>query len=103
MVAPLNIARGTQNKIPEAVAMGVPVVTSRGRGVDAVTQADFLVADSYDDYSADVLSILEDPLERARLAGAGHERELQHHTWAHSMPRLDSVLERCLSGHHKAH
>ena len=29
MVAPLNIARGTQNKILEAMAMGVPVVTSR--------------------------------------------------------------------------
>ena len=35
MIAPLNIARGTQNKILEAMAMGVPVVTSRiaaGRG-----------------------------------------------------------------------
>ena len=28
MVAPLNIARGTQNKILEAMALGVPVVTS---------------------------------------------------------------------------
>ena len=38
MVAPLNIARGTQNKILEAMAMGVPVVTSAvaAGGVDAV-------------------------------------------------------------------
>ena len=37
MVAPLNIARGTQNKILEAMAMGVPVVTSTiaAGGVDA--------------------------------------------------------------------
>ena len=37
MVAPLTIARGTQNKILEAMAMGVPVVTSRvaAGGVDA--------------------------------------------------------------------
>jgi len=36
-VAPLNIARGTQNKILEAMALGVPVITSRvaARGVDA--------------------------------------------------------------------
>jgi glycosyltransferase involved in cell wall biosynthesis len=41
-VAPLNIARGTQNKILEAMAMGVPVVTSRvaAGGVDAVVLAD---------------------------------------------------------------
>ncbi|MBK6295864.1 MAG: glycosyltransferase [Rhodoferax sp.] len=37
MVAPLAIARGTQNKILEAMAMGVPVVTSTiaAGGVDA--------------------------------------------------------------------
>ena len=45
MVAPLNIARGTQNKILEAMAMGVPVVTSRvaAGGVDAVDGEHFLV------------------------------------------------------------
>ena len=47
MVAPLNIARGTQNKILEAMAMGVPVVTSRvaAGGVDAGSGEHFLVAD----------------------------------------------------------
>ena len=46
MVAPLNIARGTQNKILEAMAMGVPVVTSiaGAGGVDAEDEAHFLVA-----------------------------------------------------------
>ena len=41
MVAPLAIARGTQNKILEAMAMGVPVVTSRvaAGGVDAEAEA----------------------------------------------------------------
>ncbi|HLF24666.1 MAG TPA: TIGR03087 family PEP-CTERM/XrtA system glycosyltransferase, partial [Burkholderiales bacterium] len=46
MVAPLNIARGTQNKILEAMAAGVPVVTSgvAAGGVDAVAQEHFLMA-----------------------------------------------------------
>ena len=46
MVAPLNIARGTQNKILEAMAMGVPVVTSRiaAGGVDAADPEHFLAA-----------------------------------------------------------
>src|SRR5690606_4053410 len=37
-IAPLFIARGTQNKILECMAMGVPVVTSieASKGVDAV-------------------------------------------------------------------
>jgi hypothetical protein len=54
MVAPLNIARGTQNKILEAMAMGVPVVTSRiaAGGVDAEPVTHFLVADTPQEYSA---------------------------------------------------
>jgi sugar transferase (PEP-CTERM/EpsH1 system associated) len=48
MVAPLAIARGTQNKILEAMAMGVPVVTSSpaAGGVDAEAEQHLLVADS---------------------------------------------------------
>ena len=47
MVAPLAIARGTQNKILEAMGMAVPVVTGTAAagGVDAEAQTHFLVAD----------------------------------------------------------
>ena len=105
MVAPLNIARGTQNKILEAMAMGVPVVTSgvAAGGVDAVEQEHFLVANTYQDYSAEVLRILEDRDERDRLARAGRERVLRHHAWAHSMKRLDAVIERCLTKRRQVH
>jgi sugar transferase (PEP-CTERM/EpsH1 system associated) len=98
MVAPLNIARGTQNKILEAMAAGVPVVTSgvAAGGVDAVAQEHFLVANSAEEHSAAVLRILEDRSERDRLAGAGRSRMLSHHDWGRSMQRLDRVIERCL-------
>ncbi len=98
MVAPLNIARGTQNKILEAMAMGVPVVTSAiaAGGVDAVPGEHLLVARTPADYEAAIGAILDDPAERARLARAGRERMCSHHDWEHSMRRLDSIIERCL-------
>src|SRR4029077_20800802 len=73
MVAPLNIARGTQNKILEAMAMGVPVVTSRAAagGVDAVDGEHFVVADSPADYARAILRIVDNTAERRRLAIAG--------------------------------
>ncbi|WP_291994449.1 TIGR03087 family PEP-CTERM/XrtA system glycosyltransferase [Candidatus Accumulibacter sp. ACC003] len=99
MVAPLNIARGTQNKILEAMAMGVPVVTSRvaAGGVDAESVTHFLVADTPQEYSEAILRILDDPAERRRLALAGRQRMLSNHAWPHSMARLDGIIDRCIT------
>jgi sugar transferase (PEP-CTERM/EpsH1 system associated) len=97
-VAPLRIARGTQNKILEAMAMGVPVVTSSAAagGVDAVPGEHLLVADTAEQASEAILRVLDDPAERARLSRAGRERVLSHHAWASSMRRLDGIIERCV-------
>lgn len=99
MVAPLAIARGTQNKILEAMAMGVPVVTSPAAagGVDALAEQHFLVAHSAQDVASAVLRIVENPAERARLAQAGRERMLSNHAWPRSMQRLDGIIHRCLT------
>lgn len=101
MVAPLNIARGTQNKILEAMAMGVPVVTSRvaAGGVDALDEQHLLVAQDIDGYVAQILRLLEQPAERARLAQAGRARVRTQHAWPNSMRRLDRIIDRCLDGH----
>jgi len=98
MVAPLAIARGTQNKILEAMAMGVPVVTSAAAagGVDAEAEQHFLVADGAQATADAVLRIVQNPAERARLAHAGCERMLSHHAWPSSMRRLDAIIERCV-------
>jgi hypothetical protein len=103
MVAPLAIARGTQNKILEAMAMGVPVVTSAiaAGGVDAQPEAHFLVADGPAATAEAILRIVEDPAERARLAAAGRERMLSHHAWPRSMQRLDAIIERCVKSFRK--
>ncbi len=100
MVAPLNIARGTQNKILEAMAMGVPVVTSAiaAGGVDAEAGRHLLVAASARDYVQALLRLIDDPTERQRLAHAGRERMLSHHSWPRSMARLDRIIDACREG-----
>ena len=96
-VAPLAIARGTQNKILEAMAMGVPVVTTglAAGGVDADAGHHLRVADTPAETAAAVLEIVCNPAERARLAAAGRERMLSHHDWSRSMLRLDAIIDRC--------
>lgn len=99
MIAPLNIARGTQNKILEAMAMGIPVVTSRvaAGGVDAMEDEHFLVAESPEEYAQAVVAIMDDRSLRTRLSHAGRTRMLSHHAWPRSMERLDGIIERCVS------
>lgn len=93
-VAPLAIARGTQNKILEAMAMGVPVVCSEtaAGGVDAEPGAHLLTAASPSQYAEQILSILGNPDARRRLAESGRKRVLSNHNWSASMQKLDGII-----------
>jgi glycosyltransferase involved in cell wall biosynthesis len=93
-VAPLLIARGTQNKILESMAMGVPVVASEqaAGGVDAIPGEHFLAASTPDGYADAILRLLENPAEHHRFARAGRARMLSHHNWQGSMERLSSQI-----------
>ena len=98
-VAPLRIARGTQNKILEAMALGVPVVASdlAAQGVDAVPGEHLLSATTPEDFAERVLSLLDDPAEHRRLAEAGRARVESHHTWPAAMRRLDAIIDDCMA------
>ncbi len=98
-VAPLAIARGTQNKIIECMAMGVPVVTSpeAAGGVDAEPGEHVLLADQPDAYADKVLMLMENPEMRRRYAIAGRSRVSSHHDWAYSMAKLDTLIDGCLA------
>ena len=95
--------QGTQNKIPEAMAMGVPVVTSPmgAGGVDALDEEHFLVGRTPEEYAHHALRIMGNPEERGRLARAGRERMLTNHDWSASMRRLDGIVERCIEAFHR--
>ena len=97
-ITPLKIARGTQNKILESMAMEVPVISSRvaASGVDAVAGEHLLATDGAAETCDAILRVLGDPAERARLAKAGRARVLSHHAWPNAMKRLDGIIERCV-------
>lgn len=97
-VAPLKIARGTQNKILESLAMGVPVVSSviAAGGIDAVPGEHFLTASTHQEYADQIIRLLVNPQERERFSQAGRARMLSHHDWGRSMCRLDSLIEKCM-------
>ncbi|MGB0713332.1 MAG: glycosyltransferase, partial [Gammaproteobacteria bacterium] len=100
-IAPLSIARGTQNKVLEAMAMGLPVVASplAARGVDAVQGEHLLVADSPEQWTDALLGLLEQPEQRLALAAAGRERIRTRHSWDAAMERLATLMDECKHRH----
>ena len=81
--APILYGAGIQNKILEAMASGVPVVTTSVAcgALHAQADRDFLVGDSADDIARQILRVLQDRDLRERLAAAGRQYVEQHHDW----------------------
>lgn len=94
-VAPLRIARGTQNKVLECMAMGIPVVTTpeAARGIQASPADHFIVAQNGETFGRAVTQLLSDPALRTRLSRAGRKQVEQAHRWPASMRILDGLLE----------
>lgn len=98
-IAPLKIARGTQNKILESLAMGVPVVASvqAARGLDAVSGEHLLAADEPSEVAAAVLGLLDDPALRSQISAVGRARMESHHSWDGAMAKLDEIIARTMA------
>ena len=98
-IAPLNIARGTQNKILESLALGVPVICSElaAQGVDVIPGEHLITASSPNEYANAILSIMDSKEKRQTLAKAGRNRVLTNHSWSSSMKKLDGIINRCLA------
>lgn len=103
-VAPLRIARGIQNKVLEALAMGVPVVatSSAAQGVDGLAGRDYLVADSAANFAETVCKLLRDP-EEAREQGMRGRRFVEDsYDWEVVFEPLDRMLVDCATNHRQS-
>lgn len=97
-VAPLLIARGTQNKILESMAMGVPVVASElaARGVQAVPGMHLLTAGTPADTAEAVLTLLRDPSARASFSAKARALVARDYSWSATLAEFDARLQALL-------
>ena len=98
-VAPLRLARGIQNKLLEAMAMGLPVVTSRAaRRATAIPDGEgIMAADGPDEFAAHVVRLLRDSPYRATMGRKARAAMERSYTWAAQLEILDSVLADVMS------
>lgn len=99
-VAPLRLARGIQNKLLEALAMGLPVVTSPAawRGTEIPAGEGILVADQPETFAAEVLRLLQDDGFRADTARRGRAIVRERYGWSVQLAALDAVIAASVDG-----
>ncbi len=91
-VAPLRIARGIQNKVLEAMAMGRPVVASPQafEGVRATPGQDLLVADGGRAMAEAILAILRGA--HPTLGTAARSAMERGYAWSQTLAPLDNII-----------
>ena len=94
-VIPLRIGGGTRLKIFEAMAAGVPLVsTSIGaEGLPLTPQEHLRIADSAGEFAAACIDLLQDASARMRMAAAARELVADCFSWEQVMPCFERILE----------
>ena len=95
-VAPLRAGSGIQTKNLEAMAMGIPVVTTSigAMGLEAETDTELLIADTPETFAERVIHLIENPDIRRNLADAGRKRVEASYDWQVLVNRLEQVYDR---------
>ena len=92
VVAPLQIARGIQNKVLEGMAMARPVVASPGalEGLDVKIGSEVLLATTAQDFAAGIAAIFDGTM--SGLGGRARDRIESDYGWPAALRVLDDVF-----------
>jgi sugar transferase (PEP-CTERM/EpsH1 system associated) len=91
---PLEIGRGVQNKVLEAMAMALPVVLT-GEAATGIAGRDgehFAIADSDEALAQSVLALLDDPARARALGRAARDFAVDHVSWEAALAPLAGIV-----------
>jgi len=94
-IAPFRLARGVQNKILQALACGLPVITTRLglEGINAKPGEDILVADTEQEFFETIKKILETEKLYNSLSLNGVELIQREYSWESVLQALATAIE----------
>ncbi len=99
LVAPLYNGTGQQNKILEAMSMGIPCITTSevNRAIGGQNDHSIVLADDTDSFVRQINKLLSDPELRKKIGNNGKSFVHDNYKWDKSIEHLKSCFERTLS------
>jgi glycosyltransferase involved in cell wall biosynthesis len=96
VVVPLRIARGIQNKILEAIAMGIPVVATPQafEGIEAQPGRDLILGENAEKIAESVIKLIKEVSLRKSLSGSGRAVIEKNYCWTKNLEKLNNILMR---------
>ena len=98
LIVPLRSGGGMRVKILEALARGIPIVsTTIGyEGINLTPGKHLLVADTPTAFAEAVVRLIQDPALGMKIAEAGRQRLLELYDWRAVCPAMDAVYEQMI-------
>jgi glycosyltransferase involved in cell wall biosynthesis len=96
MVAPMMIGTGMQNKLLEAMALGIPCVTTSlaNNAIQATNNESILVANTNDEFVAAIHKLLNDADFYNKIAQNGQAFVRNHYTWKTTTEILKKLISQ---------
>lgn len=100
-VCPVTVKVGIQNKILEAMALGLPVVSTLdgASGLQARAGQELLVARDAAEFARQVCELLTDRTRASAVGQAGRRYVEQHHRWDAATQQLEALYAEAVDLH----
>ena len=100
-VVPLKVGGGSRLKILEAMAAGVPVVSTTlgAEGLDVHDGEDILIADTNEQLAEKIVSVIESEELRQRLSAGGRALVSERYDWSRLGANLFETFQQLLTEH----
>lgn len=100
LLAPIRMASGTNIKILEAMAAGLPVVTTTigAEGLAVKDDREVVIADKPEKFASAVVGLLADKKRRQQMGLAGQALVKQRYDWSKIVDKLEKAYSRLIHG-----